>query len=355
MPRRRNNRFAFPPNNPLMAGAAAGSFGRPAVPLPISIKAPEIKTAALSECYQWTKHNLEIALGLALDWYAENMSALLFGAPLDADDTRRHAQAKKAYERALSTDQTGERQTSLRTAVKQYERIWASKHALPRFDEANPPERGKGIASIIKTLDSLNGAYNPLGLTFHPTLKPDRHFELGSGIVEIPIAELSNMAAASPLGVVFSEFTAAIKAVSMAKRMDGTMGIDGNKLLSNSIPDALKYILSWSESIGNREVFKTGRRVKGLATAPKPIHQKGTVAAPRHSKMTVANPFQAGSVKDKLWQLIKDGGMVKMEDLHDICTVNKTKFGLINNVAKRLRQLGFTVNKSKRYIEVIKP
>ena len=283
-------------------------MSKTSIPKVIKLKKPTINSAELDEAYQWIPFGKHLAFPLALDWYQVNAPKLLCGQPLTPEGMTNYRRAEKSATLGNLAGTDGEREQAYRTSLRLYEKVFADAHKLPRFNEDAPVNPNRRVAAMASTVTTLNSAFKGLGMQFIPTVKPEREFNRDSGKVLVPVEQLTTMSNSALLGAAFAEFVSAVKCASLIPGENGTMKLDGAKLLNEAIPKALEGILAWAETVPLKDLLK--QRVVA------PGKQAKVKGAPRQKSTTPKAKCTGGlSSKDvaALDLLKRPGGATKAE------------------------------------------
>jgi hypothetical protein len=233
---------------------------RAAAPAAIKVKAPKLDLAGLQMAYDWMPVNRALGFQLAFEWYGANMTALLYGDPLDQDRQRAYDKGLKAKQLGDSSNYEHEKVQAWTTALHTYERVW-DKRGLPKVDaalEAKTP--GKRVSLIQRVLDNLNGAFGSPEWVLRTAL-PNIKFRVTFGAERdqqgietldltmlIPAADLEAMAARSPLQVNLAETVTLAKLLAI-QTADGEQRLNG-RLFMETLPKVLDGVSAWAETLG---------------------------------------------------------------------------------------------------------
>lgn len=210
------------------------------------------------------------ALYEALNWWDAAIPVFLGKKALDSSGLTTFERANKARAIGIGTASgEEERETALRTCIKQYEKLWADEHQLPKLsdyvaqfdaDRAKLEAQAQALrARYEETLGALKGAFAPLGLEFSVQKSPvARQFD---GLKTIILSDdlcrvlISKSKTEGLISVLFSEAVTALKASSLERNEDGSSFLNVRKLAA-SIPVALSGILQYCGNVPRNKVFK---------------------------------------------------------------------------------------------------
>ena len=268
--------------NPFSSGR-----GAPAMPKPITITAPPINVAGLTEAYDWFPVSKHVGFKLAFEWYAASVPALLFGDPLDEARQKQYDRATKSKNLGDSTNFPEEKITSWTTAIHLYEKCWSAR-SLPKLDEyIDKTELSAGVKAVQTVLTSLNTAFTGL-VTFRMTFNSEREFD-GTEVL-IPQTELKAMIPQSPLRIALNEAPTVAKVISIVSDEEGNQSLDGTKFMA-TLPQLLTNVATWAES--------DRTHIKAIGKVTKSVHTPRTPGVPGTPKAPRA-PSNNISVKDAM-------------------------------------------------------
>ena len=268
----------------------------PSMPKPITITAPVINIAGLTEAYEWFPVSKQVGFKLAFEWYSANVPALLFGDPLDEARQKQYDRATKSKNLGDSSNFPEEKLTSWTTAIHLYEKCWSAR-SLPKLDEhINKTDLSEGVKAVQTVLTSLNMAFTGL-VTFRMTFNSEREFD-GTEVL-IPRDELKAMIPMSPLKIALQEASTVAKVVSIVSDDEGNQSLDGAKFME-SLPKILTNVATWAES--DRINIKAIGKAPKTARAPKTPGSPSTPKAPRAPSSNI-------SVKDAMKITVINAGL----------------------------------------------
>lgn len=248
-----------------------GSPAPKAAPKPIKVSRPTVDPDGLRQAYEWLPVDRDAGYKLAFDWYATNLTALLYGDPLDEARQKHYDRALKSKAQGDHTTFDGERQTAWTTALKFYERTWEARSlpkiadALAAVDMGTAPSRR--VADIQSVLNMLNGAYEGMA-TFRVTFGDER--ESHHTEIALPIADLAAMVPMTPLKSALRELPTVAKLLSIVTDEDGTQTLDGGVFMT-MLPTLLDKVSDWA-SFGDLAKKAVGK----APAAAKPPKAPGT-------------------------------------------------------------------------------
>lgn len=290
-----------------------------AKPKPIRIAPKVVDLTGLELAFNWMQYNPTEGLEMATEWYAVNTPKLIFGKPLTTDQQRwfgRALKSAKLGEHVATGSQTGttegERNTALSTAVTFYERTWT---VTPRRAD-NKGKANRTAETLRAILETLNGAFNSLGLTYGPTMNVERSFspQAEGYEVRMPMALLMGMAGRSALEIAMDEIPTATQILSVDYNDEVRDGdtikvpvLNGERFMQN-LPKVLKAVYSQYGAItaGSTRLTSVGN-VNKVKTV--------TIGAPSRARLwtdssvirvlKAGNPF--GGQQGIKYALIRDG------------------------------------------------
>lgn len=226
-----------------------------APPAAIKMKAPKLDTGGLVLAYDWMHADSTVGFQLAFEWFATNMSALLFGDPLDAERTRSYERAVKAKMLGDHAGTCDERTHAYTTALRLYEKTWVARN-LPKIDlTAQTPSRR--CTDGMAVLDCLNRAYKPYDLRFGITTYKEREFVAKR--ILLPYAELESFIPQPPLKTVLGEALNVAKVKSLVT-VEGETQLDGNQFMT-LLPQILDSVYTWAADEDRKILNPVGRKV----------------------------------------------------------------------------------------------
>jgi hypothetical protein len=261
---------------------------------PSAIKVAPIKLDnGLTLAYEWMAADRALGLQLASDWYVENTPKLLRLHPVTAADTDRQSQYNKALKakdlgnNAGATE--GERTTAWQMAIRLYEKVFsgASLPTLAAAEKAATEEPTRRIKNVKTVLDSLNAAFNPVGIKYAPRAVAERDFS--ENTMWIPQAELEQMVALPPLKLALAEAATVAQALSV-RFVNSQPEIDCGALLTN-VPFVLNSLYAWAEQSNGSVLLKAVGKVATAKQAT--VKSAGAATAPRHNASAVQTPNNA--------------------------------------------------------------
>lgn len=276
-------------------------------PKPIKIVAPQINVAELMQAYEWFAVSNILAFKLAFEWYSKSVPALLFGDPLDESRQKAYDRATKSKNIGDSTDYAEEKITAWTTAVKLYEKVWATR-SLPKLDEyVTKTELSEQVRNTQTVLTALNAAFNGT-VVFRMTLNAEREFDHGE--ILLPQAELQRMVPMTPLKIALNEVPTVAKVVSIDEDEEGNQSLNGEKFMS-TLPMLLSNVADWAtaDRSTGKAIGKAIRQPKAAsagstATTPRAPRTPSTVKVKGNMTITVINanavPRVTGKRKDAL-------------------------------------------------------
>ena len=285
------------------------SFGAPTA---IKIEPPKIDNDGLRAAYEWLVVDKVPALKLAFEWYAHNTPALLFGDPLDEARQKSYDRAGKSRAIGDSTDFPEEKFTAYGTAIKLYEKTWASRSLLTLEDaQTTITEVSDRVKNVQTVLTSLNTAFQGM-VTFRMTFNAEREYLRGE--ILIPKVELERSVPLTPLKIVLTEVPTVAKALSIVevdvetgKDADGMtiterqQQLDGEKFMT-LLPTLLDNIASWAagdRTLASKAIGKAIHTVKPAATFTKPKPVSTTMRFKANSTITIIDPSRVPYVGGK--------------------------------------------------------
>ena len=257
---------------------------------PKATKQPKPEFKALLGAYKkYSSGSITIrlqALYEVVGWWDGAVPYYLSKKPVNAAQLKTYETANKARALGFQGTTPGEQETGLLTAIRLYEKIWATDHKVPAFgpyadkyraNQAKHEARERVLQNrFADVLQALNSAFTPLGLDF-TVQKSDvaRQFDgnhtilLNEELCKV-LAERSKKEGL--LSVLFSETVVVLKATSIEADDQGRHTLNVQKILSN-VPNALSGILKYCDSVPRSKVFKaapeTVEAVVGEVTAKK--------------------------------------------------------------------------------------
>jgi len=299
-----------------------------AIPKPINIRQRKLDTTGLIHAYEWMPVDKVTSFRLAFEWFNKNQVALLTGHPLDADNQRRHNQAKNAQILGESETEIGGKLQAWRTAIRLFERIWSNRN-LPKVNEAEAVTTpGTRVAQISKVLENLNSVFETQGVKFLLTAKSQR--EVCTDGILLPESELSRLISEPPLKVALAEAVGVAKVTATVVDPDGKSRLDGEKFLAN-LNTILGQIYVWAEA--------NGGGTKPVGKAPKGRGTRRPSGVTRGS-LTATDPlgiFKPNTVKAGIASLLADRKWHPMTELRAQCRT----FGVTDGpIYHTLRELG---------------
>lgn len=246
-------------------------------PKPIKVVKPTVDPDGLKQAYEWLAVDRNAGFKLAFDWYGTNLTALLFGDPLDADRQKSYDRALKSKAQGDHTTFDGERQTAWTTALRFYEKVWASRDlpkvadALAAVDIGTTPSRR--VSDVQTVIGMLNSAYDGL-VTFRMTFGSER--EADGNEVLLPVADIAAMVPLTPLKSALRELPTVAKLLSIVTDTEtGEQSLDGGKFMS-TLPTLLDKVADWgahgnlaSKAVGKAPAVRTKRAASTSQKAPR--------------------------------------------------------------------------------------
>jgi hypothetical protein len=307
------------------------------VPKIIKLKAPKLDIRDLASAYEWLTADRALGFRLAFDWYGANLTALLYGDPMDADRQRQYDKATKAKSLGDSSNIEFEKIQAWTTALHVYERVWAKRN-LPKVDAAlDTAVPNRRMAQIVAVLANLNAAFEGHGVRFRVSLGTDREF--GNGEILVPQTELAAMVAQAPIKAALAEAVTVAKVTSVVTNADGNAELDGVLFMTN-LTAILAGIHEWAAKIPHNG-FRTSGKVTGMTGATKAPR---VVSKPRSVIRGSFEVFLKGSKKSLIATRLSDGQYHTIESLKKLCEELKTGHNQIKfTLAELVSRGGFTV------------
>ena len=224
-------------------------------PKPITVKAVKIDADSLLKAYEYSALSETLGLRLALEWYQQNITFLLYGKALDTDQQKTYSRAVKAQELGNSSTMEGEQSQAFRTALRQYDKLFGAAHTLPSVDTAvqtMTDKPSKRVEAVKTVLDTLNKAFDN-AVKFTLTLNPDR--EVVDKEFHLPLAELEAATTSTPLHLALTEAPNVAQALSIVYQ-DGSPVLDGAAYMEN-LPKILTGIAHWATTLSNIKPIST--------------------------------------------------------------------------------------------------
>ena len=252
-------------------------------PKPIRVVAPKLDTSGLERAYEWFPVSAKTAFKLALEWFGNNLPTLLFGDPLVGDRERMYNRAVKAQTLGENNTEENEVIQAWKTAITQYEKVWASRK-LPSLAEAmNNTKVSKRVENIQTVLTSLNNAFRGL-VSFSITFRPDREYR--DSEILLPETEIERMIPYTPLKLALAEAPTVAKVLSIVTDTDGNQSLDGEQFMIR-LPNLLEAVADWAGSdrdLAYKAIGKVSVRSAPVAadpTAPPVTHAPRATAVGR--------------------------------------------------------------------------
>lgn len=308
-------------------------------PKPITINRPPIPVGALASAYEWMTKDEEVAFSLAFGWYSENVHALLFGDPFDADRQRAYDRAVKARTLGDQGTTPGEKRQAWTTALRLFEKAW-EKHGLPKVDEVRTPS--KDVEAVANLIADLNAVFASHGVRFRPSAGKTK--ELVENSISLPIESLRD--GRSPLQVVLSEVPTVAKAISVKETPNGK-ALDGLAFMAN-LDAVLRSAGEWAS--GNANAV---RATKIVAKATVPKTASGVSGTRTHSTrpagtIFAVDPFgifRRNTAKAAVAEVLDDGAFHSMSELEALCEKLATSKGQARVAVSQLEAKGIKIER----------
>ncbi len=247
-----------------------------AAPKPIKTAKPTVDPDGLRNAYEWMSVDRVAGFRLAFDWYATNLTALLFGDPLDEARQKHFDRAVKSKAQGDHTTFDGERDTAWTTSLKFYERVWAAR-SLPKVEDAlaavdmgtAAPRRVSDVKTVV---EMLNGAFAG-SATFRVTFGDER--EAHGTEIAIPVADLTAMVPMTPLRSALRELPTVAKLLSIVTdAATGEQSLDGAAFMA-ALPTLADKVADWAAT------GDVAKKAVGKATVARPTATRTANASPR--------------------------------------------------------------------------
>jgi hypothetical protein len=314
-------------------------FGRVEKPAPIKIARPKVDAAPLAAAYEWYAVDPLTALRSVLSWYGSNLSALLFQNPLTSEQQRWYDKAVKAQNLGDSAAATeAERIQAWTTAVRLFERVWASKYKLPTIDAIASKPTSRRVAAIQRVLNSLNEVFSEFSVQFRMSTGTDR--ELTPDGILVPEQELVAMVGEPPLRIALTEAVTVAKVKAATRTADGQAELDGDQFFT-VLPQVLAAVYAWAAKFAGGALFKASRTFS--TKQPRPARST-TTTAPR-SRVPVASTdpfgiFRPNTVKALIASILADHKDHAVTDLRAVCAQHGTTDAPLYFVLRQLKSKG---------------
>ncbi len=263
-----------------------GSYGPPVA---IAQKSSVLDVGGLARAYEWLAVDQDLGYRLAFDWYAANSADLMGRDPMSAEQQKTYDRAVKA--RALGEcagAHAPERAQANSTALRLFERVWASK-PLPRVDDAlanpNPSQHVKNVQAVLANLNAAFGPWVGYRAAFGAKRACD------AKIISVPVVEIDRMIGQAPLKTALDEVPTAAQVASVVRNAAGRDELDGGAFMTN-LPLILAAVEAWAETMA-------GALLKPLGKGPKagPAGKAAKTGAPRAARAAGSSRVKATNPK----------------------------------------------------------
>lgn len=325
---------------------------QPGPPPPIQIIAPVVDERALKTAYDWFLLEPVVGISLVTEWYQNNIPALTYKKALTADQTKSLEKAEKARLLGCSAQLEPEKIQAFRTAIRAYERIWASK-ALPTIDAAfNAKDAGEVPANPevpTQLLDQLNEAYKAFSITFRPTLDAEHDFV--GHVIRIPKMKLDAMMAGPLLPAILDEAANVVRCLSIQTE-NGAAFIDAGQICEN-LPAVMSMVGAWAQNQNAGKLFHVTPAAVKAPRVPGAKQQRAPkVSGPVIPSVDPFGLFRSNTCKAAIAAVLGDRQVHNMTELKAVCTQYNSTFGPISHVLKDLAKANLTVTFSANRTKV---
>lgn len=321
-------------------------FSGVAPPEPIKIEPKVVDYSGLAEAYEWLLVDPMLGRQLAMHWYDDASLVFLSQKPLGGADLKVYDKASKS--RALGENPgstSDEKLHAMATAIRLYEKLWATTPDHPRLDvaiaarDAGNQPTSKEVKKQSDFLNLMNSVFSSYGFKFQPISGKERVL-LSDTTIGMPVSGLAkSLSERSPLSILLEE------AVVVTRQMATASGPTGVTVNAKQFFDDLPKVLDTVASGVSSDATVVPKSKKTTAKQPR---AKG----PRVNTSAV-DPwgiFRKGTVKASVAAVLGDHKWHKTKDLRAICdqygVVSRVMYHVISDLRKKAT-VEFTASKDQ--------